>query len=117
MLATISRDELKAKIDRGDHFRLVETLPEPDFVEAHLPGAIHLPPDRVRELAPEVLPDKNEDIVVYCASPTCQASEKAARELIALGYTHVRDYQSGKQDWMDAGLPVASAWNEPTPAP
>ena len=32
--------------------------------------------------------------------------ENAARELAALGYTNVRDYAEGKQDWIDAGLPV-----------
>ena len=33
----------------------------------------------------------------------------AARELAALGYTNVRDYAGGKQEWMEAGLPVESA--------
>jgi len=70
MVATIDRNELKAKNDRGEHFKLVETLPELAFVKAHLPHAIHLPPDRLRELAPKVLPDKEAEIVVYCASPT-----------------------------------------------
>jgi rhodanese-related sulfurtransferase len=32
----------------------------------------------------------------------------AARELAAMGYTNVRDYAEGKQDWIDAGLPVES---------
>jgi len=70
MVATISRDELKAKIDRGDRFALVETLPEAAFQKAHLPGAVNLPPDRLRELAPRLLPDKGAQIIVYCASPT-----------------------------------------------
>lgn len=30
----------------------------------------------------------------------------AARELAALGYTNVKDYKAGKQDWLDAGLPA-----------
>ncbi len=70
MVATISRDELKGKIERGDKFRLVETLPPTAYAHAHLPGAINLPPDRVKELAPKLLPDKSAEIVVYCASPT-----------------------------------------------
>jgi len=70
MVATISRDELKGKIDRGGKFQLVETLPPTAFHHAHLPGAINLPPDRVSELAPTLLPDKAAEIVVYCASPT-----------------------------------------------
>ena len=70
MSATITRDELKEKIDRGDDFVLVETLPVEYYRHSHLPGAINLPPDRVSELAPTLLPDKGADIVVYCAKPT-----------------------------------------------
>jgi len=70
MIKTIGRDELKQKIDREDDFLLVETLPEATYNHAHLPGAINLPPDQVTVLAPRLLPDKNADIVVYCASPT-----------------------------------------------
>ncbi len=70
MVATITLEELRQKIDRGDQFLLVETLPEIAFHHAHLPGAINLPPDRVTELASALLPDKNAEIVVYCASPT-----------------------------------------------
>jgi rhodanese-related sulfurtransferase len=70
MTGTISRDELKAKIDRGDPFVLVETLPAESYREAHLPGAINLPPDQVGRLAPRLLPDKGADIVVYCARST-----------------------------------------------
>jgi len=66
MTKTISRDELKAKIDRREQFLLVETLPKTAYDHAHLPGAINLPPDQVHELAPKVLPDKDGDIIVYC---------------------------------------------------
>jgi len=67
---TISRDELKRKIDRKDDFVLVETLPEIAYDQAHLPGAINLPPDKIGTLAAQLLPDKNAEIIVYCASPT-----------------------------------------------
>jgi rhodanese-related sulfurtransferase len=69
-LKTISREELKEKIDRKDPFLLVETLAPEKYQQAHLPGAINLPPERLSELAPKLLPDKNALIVVYCASPT-----------------------------------------------
>ena len=70
MVNTISRDELRQKIDRKDDFLLVETLPKIAYEHAHLPGAINMPSDKVKALAPTLLPDKNADIVVYCASPT-----------------------------------------------
>jgi rhodanese-related sulfurtransferase len=49
---------------------LVETLPATAYHHAHLPGAINLPSESVTSLASQVLPDKNAEIVVYCASPT-----------------------------------------------
>jgi rhodanese-related sulfurtransferase len=67
MAGTISREELRALMDDGRGITLVETLPSAAFEHAHLPGAINLPPDRIRELAPNLLPDKNAEIVVYCA--------------------------------------------------
>lgn len=70
MVATTSRDELKLKLDRGEQFLLVETLPATAYHHAHLPGAINLPPDQVAQLAPTILPDKGAEIVVYCANPT-----------------------------------------------
>jgi len=69
VVAAISRADLKAKLGQGDDFILVETLSEKQYRHAHLPSAIILPPNRVRELAPEVLPDKDADIVVYCGGP------------------------------------------------
>ena len=85
---------------------LVEALPEKYWREWHLPGARHLPHDQVRALAPSVLPERDAEIVVYCASRTCQNSHIAARVLEQMGYTNVAVYLGGKQDWQEAGLPV-----------
>jgi rhodanese-related sulfurtransferase len=69
-IGTISREDLKRKIDRHDHFHLVEALAPEKFRHTHLPGAINIPYDQVRELAPGLLPDKNAEIVTYCAAVT-----------------------------------------------
>ena len=69
-MENISREILKGKMNRGEGFTLVETLQEVAYRHEHLPGAINLPPDRVRELAPRLLPDKGAEIIVYCANPT-----------------------------------------------
>jgi len=106
MITPITRDELKSKMERGDKFKLVETLPEAEFKKHHLPGAINLPPERIRELDPHVLPNKEMEIVVYCADSSCQASDIAARDLNVRGYTRIRRYVEGKRDWMAAGLPT-----------
>ena len=69
MIATVRREDLQYKLDWGDGFYLVETLPEEQYRHTHLPGAVNLPPDAVRESASELLPEKDADIVVYCAKP------------------------------------------------
>jgi len=106
MATKITREELKAKIDAGEDIVVFEALPQMYYEEAHLPGAINLPHDQVDELAPQLLPDKDREIVVYCSNLACQNSTIAARRLTQLGYARVRDYEAGKQDWIEAGMPV-----------
>lgn len=108
MAATITRDELRKALDQGRDITLVESLSEEAFDEAHLPRAINVPQDQVAQLAPKRLPDKSAEIIVYCANTKCQSSAETARALVDLGYRNVRDYEAGKQDWIDAGLPVES---------
>ena len=103
---TISRDDLQAKIDGKDTIVLIEALPEGYYLKGHLPGALNVPHDRVRELAPALIPDKTAEVITYCASATCQNSHIAADTLRAMGYTNVRVYAEGKQDWVEAGLPL-----------
>lgn len=64
-METITREELKEKIDRGDDFVLVDTLGEDYYRQSHLPGAINLPLEEIDRVE-EVLPDKEAEIVVYC---------------------------------------------------
>ena len=110
MAQLISREALKAKLDSGDTFVLVDTLLESAWRKSHLPGAISIPSDDIIEAAPTLLPDRNADIVVYCANGPCKRSWLAAERLEeALGYTNVRDYYEGKADWIDADLPLEAA--------
>jgi len=66
----VTRDELKNKMDRKERFFLVESQSPMMFEDAHLPGAVNIPPDRVGALAPAVLPEKDAEIIVYCSGPT-----------------------------------------------
>lgn len=102
----ISLDELRKRIDANPGIVLVEALPEAYYRHSHLPGAINIPHDEVEALAPTLLPDKEAETVVYCASGPCRNSGLAAARLLALGYTNVRDYHEGKAEWVEAGLPV-----------
>ncbi len=68
MERTISTKDLKAQLDRKGSIKLVETLAPERYREAHLPGALNIPPEKIKELAPQLLPDKDAEIVTYCAN-------------------------------------------------
>jgi rhodanese-related sulfurtransferase len=68
MEGTISTEDLKAKLDRKDPITVVETLAPERYREAHLPGALNIPPEKIKELAPQLLPNKDAEIVTYCTS-------------------------------------------------
>jgi rhodanese-related sulfurtransferase len=65
---TISTKELKGKLERKESLKVVETLAPERYREAHIPGALNIPPDKIKELAPQVLPNKNAEIVTYCTN-------------------------------------------------
>ena len=66
MVANIARDELLAKVNRGDPFVLLEVLAPQYYHHSHLPGALNLPPGQVAEAAPGLLPSKDAEVVLYC---------------------------------------------------
>ena len=108
MITEIDRDELKQKLDHPKKSILVEALPPEHFRKAHLPGAINIPVDQIRTQAPELIPNKDMEVIVYCAGPACHASHQAAEELTAMGYDNVRHYAGGKEDWTQAGFPIVT---------
>ncbi|HCU50472.1 MAG TPA: sulfurtransferase [Micromonosporaceae bacterium] len=105
MTTLISRDEVAAAIQAG-HVTVVDALGGDYYAQQHLPGALPLVEADVDRLAPSLLPDKGAAIVTYCSSPSCPNSQQVANRLVALGYTNVRKYREGIQDWVEAGLPV-----------
>jgi rhodanese-related sulfurtransferase len=64
--ATISRDELRQKLEQGNALHLFEVLPLPYFRKHHLPGARHMPPNEVEATVQRLVPDLDAEIVVYC---------------------------------------------------
>jgi rhodanese-related sulfurtransferase len=106
MTQTISRKSIKNALDSHEAITLVEALPERYFNDAHLPGAIQINHDEIDAKAASMLPDKSARIVLYCSNLSCTNSGKAALRLEQLGYTNVFKYAEGKQNWIEAGLPI-----------
>jgi rhodanese-related sulfurtransferase len=111
MTTLITRDELQAAI-AADRVTLLDTLAGAHWHKQHLPGAIPLHADHVEQVYRELLPDPNALIVTYCTNPACQNSQEVAAKLERLGYTNVRKYREGIEDWAAAGLPLESGDGE-----
>jgi rhodanese-related sulfurtransferase len=101
-IRTIGRDELKAKLDRGDDVRLVMALGRWAFEAKHIPSSLHF--DTPEQLYAAIGPD--DEIVVYCSNVDCLSSVALYRDLVGRGYRNVRRYSGGLIDWEEAGLPM-----------
>ncbi|OGE75808.1 MAG: hypothetical protein A3C85_03165 [Candidatus Doudnabacteria bacterium RIFCSPHIGHO2_02_FULL_48_21] len=107
MSTLITTDDLKKKIDTKENFSLLEVLGPETFAEFHIPTAKNVPvDDTFEEHVQQVVPDKNQTVVVYCRDIECHASEKAVRRMEALGYTNVFEFHNGKEGWKAKGLPI-----------
>ena len=98
----ISADELKDALASDHPPVVINTLPSEAHRARHIPGSINIPVDHIDEVE-DLIPFKDERIVVYCANASCEASPKAARELESMGYTNVVDFEDGYTGWRRAG--------------
>ena len=64
-MKTISREDLREKIERGDDFVLLEVLSERSYKREHLPGAIRY---EGKSTIPDLLPNKDTTVVAYCSN-------------------------------------------------
>jgi rhodanese-related sulfurtransferase len=101
-VATISREELRSKLEGDEPIKLVMALNRWAFEAKHIPGSVHF--DNPEELLAAL--DVSDEIVVYCSNIDCLASVALYWALVDRGYRNVRRYAGGLLDWEDAGLPL-----------
>ncbi|MBD3207661.1 rhodanese-like domain-containing protein [Candidatus Bathyarchaeota archaeon] len=99
----ITIETLLEMMENKDEFKLIEALSEGAYNQGHIPGAINIPPSRI-ELEAEQSLNKNDKIVVYCASYICESSTKATEKLLEMGYENTVDFKAGKLGWRRAGF-------------
>ena len=92
----ISQEEAKALMESETDYVILDVRTEEEFAEGYIAGAILIPDYAIKEKAESMLPDKNQLILVYCRSG--RRSKLAASELVALGYTNVKEF-GGIIDW------------------
>lgn len=105
MVNEITRNELTELMHADRPFKLVNVLGKEQFDREHITGSISIPLPEIGK-GIKGLPDREELIVVYCASFSCRASTRAAELLGTMGFRNVMCYAGGVKDYREAGLPL-----------
>lgn len=95
----VSIDDVKAGLDRGDKFVLVDVREESEYAKDHLPGSIHLGKGIIERDIEERVPELSTPIVLYCGGG--YRSALAADNLQKMGYTNVLSMDGGIRGWRE----------------
>ncbi len=101
-----SIDDIKARLDRGDRFLLIDVREESEYAKDHLPGAIHLGKGIIERDIEERVPELNTPLVLYCGGG--YRSALAADNLQKMGYTNVLSMDGGIRGWREKQFPLTS---------
>jgi len=102
----ITKEELKHEMETGDVL-VINVLPEKYYKKSHIKGSINIPINNEDfEAKVEAAGSKDKNTVVYCANYDCKASGDAFDKLTAAGFTNVRAYEGGTQEWEESGYPL-----------
>ncbi len=90
---------------------LINVLSAEDFEKTHIPASINVPVDSpdFADQVKKIIGGKGEPVVVYCASYSCDKSQKAALKLDQAGFTNVMCYEGGAKEWQDKAAASRSA--------
>jgi rhodanese-related sulfurtransferase len=95
---------VKARMDRGEKFLLIDVREESEYAKDHLPGAIHLGKGIIERDIEARVPEPNKEIILYCGGGF--RSALAADNLQKMGYTNVISMDGGIRDWREKGFPL-----------
>jgi rhodanese-related sulfurtransferase len=100
----INVHELKSLMDANPNLCLIDVREVPEWQEARIPGAVHIPKDQIVSGIRGIMLDKNQPIYLHCRSGV--RSAYAAQLLIDNGYKDVCSVDGGILDWATYGYPI-----------
>jgi rhodanese-related sulfurtransferase len=100
----LSIEEVKAKLERGEKFRLIDVREGEEYARGHLPGAESLCKGIVERDIEEKVPDTETPVVLYCGGG--YRSALAGDNLMRMGYKKVWSMWGGWRAWSEAGFPT-----------
>ena len=96
-------DEVGKRLQRGDKFHFVDVREDDEWRAGRARGAIHLGKGVIERDIETKIPNKGEEIILYCGGGF--RSALAAEALQQMGYTNVASMDGGIRGWRAAGLP------------
>lgn len=98
----VAPEEVNQRLARRERFRLLDVREQDEVSNGMIPGAHHLSRAHFESRIEDAIPDKDAEIVVYCAGGVRSAfSAKMMRDL---GYTNVTSMAGGFGRWKDLGF-------------
>lgn len=101
-ISEVDAEEVSRRLERGERLLLLDVREDEEVADGMLPGANHLARAHLESRVEDVLPEKDAEVVVYCASGV--RSVFAAKTLAELGYSNVSSMRGGINHWLDLGL-------------
>ncbi|MFZ2060627.1 MAG: rhodanese-like domain-containing protein [Candidatus Binatus sp.] len=109
--ASVGLDEFRSTVE-GKSALILDARPSPFFERGHVPGALNLARDDFaqdyRNLAGVLQAAQDKPIIVYCSGGECHDSRLVANALLSLGFSNVRVFTGGWDEWSAAGLPAST---------
>jgi phage shock protein E len=102
--ANISPGELAKLIQLEKAPLILDVRSKKEYTEAHIPGAVNIPHDQLRDRMSEIDAAKTAEIVVHCKSG--YRAGTAEKLLIEAGYSNLRDLDGHMNAWQSGGYPV-----------
>ena len=99
-------DDVRARVQRGEKFLLVDVREESEWAKDHLPGAIHLGKVVIERDVEQKVPALDTPMILYCGGGF--RSALAADNLQKMGYTQVQSMDGGIRGWREKGYPLTT---------
>ena len=93
---SITMDKAREIFQTEGEYLILDVRRADEFAEGHIPGAINIANEDIKNSEPKELQDKEQTIYVYCRSGN--RSKQAATKLAAMGYTNIVEF-GGIIDW------------------
>lgn len=86
----------------------IDARSEYEFKDGHIQGAISMPLHTLGTSSPLVLSiPRDTTIIVYCDGSECHSSFEVAEKLLTKGYSNIKVFFGGWQEWKAAGFPIS----------